>query len=94
LDSVLGIVGRYTVFQDLYPWTRLFETVTAVYQQLQQYIEKGKRPKLSKAKSGIEWYESKIGLFGNKTFSEVIVFSENLKIAGTVDLLRQLAIQS
>jgi|TARA_B100001964_G_C13924199_1_gene461545 hypothetical protein len=61
---------------------------------LQQYIEKGKRPKLSKAKSGIEWYESKIGLFGNKTFSEVIVFSENLKIAGTVDLLRQLAIQS
>ena len=76
MDSVLGIVGRYTVFQDLYPWTRLFETVTAVYQQLQQYIEKGKRPKLSKANS------------------EVIVFSEKLKIAGTVDLLRQLAIQS
>jgi hypothetical protein len=66
----------YTKKSLLQEWKNIRDTGAAVHLQLQQYIEKGKRPKLSKANS------------------EVIVFSEKLKIAGTVDLLRQLAIQS
>jgi hypothetical protein len=35
----------------------------------------------------MNWYNQKIASFGDKVFPEVIVFSEELKVAGTMDLL-------
>ena len=60
---------------------------TAVHKELEDYLRYGQTLSLDKAISGKECYEYEIKDFGDKVFPEVIVYSKELKVAGTVDLL-------
>ncbi|MBK8660974.1 MAG: hypothetical protein IPN18_03870 [Ignavibacteriales bacterium] len=59
---------------------------TLTHKEIEEYITKGKKPVMPKSKSGIEWLNKNINLSG-EVYPELIVFSEELGIAGTVDLL-------
>jgi len=77
----------YTAEELLQEWKEIKEEGTEVHKELENYIQNGKIPKLPKAISGMNWFDQEIEFYGDKVFPEVIVFSEELRIAGTVDLL-------
>jgi hypothetical protein len=77
----------YTADELIEEWEEIKEEGTKVHMELEYYINSGKIPRLSKAISGMNWYDQEIGFYGNKIFPEVIVFSKELEVAGTVDLL-------
>jgi len=77
----------YTEEELLQEWDDIKDSGSAVHKELEDYILSGKIPELPKAITGMNWYDQEIGLYGDKVFPEVIVFSEELEIAGTVDLL-------
>jgi hypothetical protein len=77
----------YTEAELLQEWEDIKDSGSAVHKELEDYIRSGKTPALQKAISGMNWYDQEIGHYGDKVFPEVIVFSEELEIAGTVDLL-------
>ena len=68
-------------------WNEFRDLGTAVHEELESYINNGSIPTLSKAKIGKTWFEANIESFGDVLFSEVMVFSEELEVAGCVDLL-------
>lgn len=77
----------YTAEELLQEWKEIKEEGTEVHKELENYIQNGKIPKLPKAISGMNWFDQEIKFYGDKVLPEVIVFSEELRIAGTVDLL-------
>lgn len=77
----------YTEEELLQEWEDIKDKGSAVHKELENYILSGKIPVLPKAISGMNWYDQEIEFFGDKVFPEVIVFSEELEVAGTVDLL-------
>jgi hypothetical protein len=77
----------YTEAELLQEWEDIKDSGSAVHKELENYIRSGKPPTLQKAISGMNWYDQEMGHYGDKVFPEVIVFSEELEIAGTVDLL-------
>jgi hypothetical protein len=77
----------YTAEELLQEWEDIKDKGSEVHKELENYILSGKIPTLPKAISGMNWYDREIGLYGDKVFPEVIVFSEELEVAGTVDLL-------
>ena len=77
----------YTAEELLQEWEDIKDKGSAVHKELENYILSGKIPALPKAISGMNWYDQEIGLYGDKVFTEVIVFSEELEVAGTMDLL-------
>lgn len=77
----------YTAEELLQEWEDIKNEGSAVHKELENYIHNEKIPKLPKAISGMFWYDQKIEFYGDKVFPEVIVFSEELEVAGTVDLL-------
>lgn len=77
----------YTEEELLQEWEDRKDSGSAVHKELENYILSGKIPILPKAISGMNWYDREMAFFGDQVFPEVIVFSEELKVAGTVDLL-------
>lgn len=77
----------YSVEELLQEWEDIKNKGTETHREMENYIRYGKIPTLNKARSGMNWYKEEIKKFGDKVFPEVIVFSEELKIAGTIDLL-------
>jgi ATP-dependent exoDNAse (exonuclease V) beta subunit len=77
----------YTVEELLLEWEDIKDEGSAVHKELENYILTGKIPALPKAISGMNWYDQEIKFYGDKVFPEVIVFSEELEVAGTLDLL-------
>jgi len=67
-------------------WEEARNEGTLTHKEIEEYITKGKKPVMPKSKSGIEWLNKNINLSG-EVYPELIVFSEELGIAGTVDLL-------
>jgi hypothetical protein len=76
----------YTEEELLQEWEDIKDSGSAVHKELEDYILSGKTPTLQKAVSGMHWYDQEIGFFGDRVYPEVIVFSEELKVAGTIDL--------
>ena len=68
-------------------WNDIRDLGTAVHEELEAYINNDSTPKLPKAKFGKTWFDTNIDSFGDVVHSEVMVFSEELEIAGCVDLL-------
>ena len=60
---------------------------SAVHKELEDYIAHEKNPSLAKAISGKNCYDNEIKNFGDKIFPELIVYSKELKVAGTIDLM-------
>ena len=77
----------YTAEELLQEWEDIRDEGSAVHKELENYILSGKIPALPKAISGMNWFDQEIEFYGDKAFPEVIVFSEELEVAGTMDLL-------
>ena len=77
----------YTAEELLQEWDDRKDDGSAVHKELENFILYGKIPTTPKAISGMHWYDREIGFYGDKIFPEVIVFSEALEVAGTMDLL-------
>ena len=71
----------------LQEWEDIKDEGSAVHKELENYILSGKIPTLPKAISGMNWFDQEIEFYGDKVFPEIIVFSEELEVAGTMDLL-------
>lgn len=67
-------------------WDDARDEGTFAHKELEEYITLGKKPVMPKSRSGVEWLNNHIDLSG-EIYPELIVFSEELGIAGTVDLL-------
>jgi len=84
---------RSTKYQHLSPdeiiqeWEDIKNHGTDVHREMDDYVSSGIAPSLTKALSGKECFDKEIGNYGDKMFSELIVYSKELKVAGTVDLL-------
>ncbi len=67
-------------------WDKIAETGSIVHAEIESFIKDGSLPSEPKSKRAVEWIKNK---FDDKydLFSEVIVYSKELKIAGTIDLL-------
>ena len=77
----------YSANELIQEWENIKNEGTAVHTELEQYIRCGKRPTLDKAIWGMEWIRREAYLYGDTFFPEVIVFSKELKLAGTIDLI-------
>jgi hypothetical protein len=77
----------YTAEELLQKWEDIKDEGSAVHKELENYILSGTTPAHPKAISGMNWYDQEIRAYGDKVFPEVIVFSEELEVAGTVDFL-------
>jgi len=68
-------------------WDDQKNKATRIHHEIEKYIKSGNQPMLKYAKNGVSWFEEENKNFGNECFSEVIVFSDEHEIAGTIDLL-------
>jgi len=78
---------HYTEEELLEEWKDIRDRGSEVHLELEKYIHSGNIPKMPRARSGMDWFDQEVENFGDKYFPEVIVFSKELQIAGTVDLL-------
>ena len=76
-----------TVEQLIKEWGKGAKRGTIVHNELELFIKDGTEPKNSLACIGAEWLKEKKKNLENTFYSEVIVYSEELKVAGTIDLL-------
>ncbi len=68
-------------------WDEQRDKASRIHREIERYIKSGTKPILKYAKNGIEWYDREKAVFGNEYFSEVVVYSDEHEIAGTIDLL-------
>ena len=68
-------------------WDATAKYGTAVHKEIENYIMHKKIPEIDRAIAGVDWLNKYLQKSDYELFSEVIVYSEELKIAGTVDLL-------
>jgi hypothetical protein len=67
-------------------WNKARDDGTRAHKEIEEYLINGKKPGLKKSKTGVKWLKNNIGS-ASKVYPELIVYSEDLGIAGTVDLL-------
>ena len=68
-------------------WDATANYGTAVHKEIEDYIKLKKTPEIDRAIAGVDWLNKYLQKSDHELFTEVIVYSEELKIAGTVDLL-------
>ena len=73
-------------------WKKASDDGTIIHEELEKFIKSRTQPKEYKAKKGIRWLEEylsneNIEFSKDNIFSEVIIYSEKLKISGTIDVL-------
>ena len=78
--------GR-TVEDLINEWDEAAKYGTAVHKEIEDYIKVKKIPETDRANAGIDWLNKYLQKSDYELFTEVIVYSEVLKIAGTIDLL-------
>ena len=79
-------LGR-TVSSLLGDWEKARQHGTIVHQEIEDWIKKDIEPIQAQSISGVRWIRDYKKLNNIELFSEVIVYSTELSIAGTVDLL-------
>lgn len=79
-------LGR-TVSSLLGDWEKARQHGTIVHQEMEDWIKKDIEPIQAQSISGVRWIRDYKKLNNIELFSEVIVYSTELSIAGTVDLL-------
>ena len=78
--------ANYTVESLLAEWKGAKDEGTRVHDELDNYIRNGRSVTASKAVPGKEWMDNTARDFGDTVYSEVIVYSEELKLAGTIEI--------
>ena len=77
----------YTVESLIAEWDSAADYGTTVHDEIENWIKNGIEPKEQKAKNGKNWLENYQLKSNIDILSEIIVYSTELKIAGTVDIL-------
>ncbi len=77
----------YTVESLIAEWDSAADYGTAVHNEIENWIKNGIEPEEQKAKNGKNWLENYQLKSNIDILSEIIVYSTELKIAGTVDIL-------
>ncbi|MBT7338598.1 MAG: hypothetical protein HN802_02765 [Candidatus Jacksonbacteria bacterium] len=73
--------------EDLFhEWSQSAVIGTKIHEEMEEYIKNKTDPKHKKSISGVEWLNTNIPTTC-KLYSEVIVYSKELRIAGMIDLL-------
>jgi len=68
-------------------WEEQRDKASRIHREIDMYIKSGKKPILKYAKNGIKWFDNEKIEYGSEYFSELIVYSDDYEIAGTIDLL-------
>ncbi|NBV73285.1 hypothetical protein EBR61_03350, partial [bacterium] len=76
-----------TLNEVLKEWGKGAERGTIVHNELEMYVKENIDPKHQMSITGVRWLKEKQKNEHNSFFSEVIVYSKELGIAGTIDLL-------
>ena len=79
--------SNHTVESLMRKWTETSDYGTKVHNEIEQWFKKEREPKDIKAKNGRDWLERYRVRADMDIYSEVIVYSTELSIAGTVDIL-------
>ena len=77
----------YTVESLIAEWDSAADYGTTVHNEIENWIKNGIEPEEQKAKNGKNWLENYQLKSNIDILSEIIVYSAELKIAGTVDIL-------
>ena len=77
----------YTVESLIAEWDSAADYGTTVHNEIENWIKNGIEPEEQKAKNGKNWLENYQLKSNIDILSEIIVYSTELKIAGTVDIL-------
>ncbi len=77
----------YTVESLLAEWKQAADDGTRVHSEMEEGILTNKFPQTRKGKQGFEWLAANLSSKRYDLFPEVIVYSEQLGLAGTIDLL-------
>jgi len=76
-----------TTPQDLVAtWDKKADEGTIIHYEIEQFIKEGTEPTKPQSQKAVEWIRGKINN-KYKMMSEVIVYSEELELAGTIDML-------
>jgi ATP-dependent exoDNAse (exonuclease V) beta subunit len=78
---------RMTPEELISEWHYSREQGTKIHEEIECFIKDDKPPVSTKAFSGINWLKQYYTNFDVDIFTEAIIFSTKLKIAGTVDIL-------
>ena len=76
-----------TISEVLKEWGKGAERGTIVHNELEMFIKENVTPKHKMSITGVRWLKEKQKNEHNTFFSEVVVYSKELGIAGTIDLL-------
>tara|TARA_B100001057_G_scaffold313006_1_gene313129 strand:+ start:5033 stop:5746 length:714 start_codon:yes stop_codon:yes gene_type:complete len=76
-----------TIEQVIKDWSKGAERGTIVHNELEMFIKKNQAPEHKMSIMGANWIKEKQKNPHNTFYSEVIVFSKELGIAGTIDVL-------
>ena len=76
-----------TIEQVIKDWSKGAERGTIVHNELEMFIKKNQAPEHKMSIMGANWIKEKQKNPHNTFYSEVIVFSKQLGIAGTIDVL-------
>ena len=76
-----------TLNEVLKEWGKGAKRGTIVHNELEMYVKENMDPKHQMSITGVRWLKEKQKNEHNSFFSEVIVYSKELGIAGTIDLL-------
>lgn len=92
----IGIANNLTSSHDKYSdmtpqelveeWDKSGDEGTAVHNEIQQFIDKGIEPTKDKSILAVKWIKENM-TDSNILFSEVMVYSKELELAGSIDLL-------
>ena len=79
--------SAFTVEELLDKWKRSADHGTKVHNEIEEYILNKSQPEEIKANHGINWLEKHLDTDKHTIFTEKIIYSEELKLAGSVDLI-------
>ena len=77
----------YTVQSLIEKWNESARHGTYIHEEIENWIKNSLKPKESKSINGINWLKNYKMKSNFKIFSEIIIYSKELKIAGTIDVL-------
>ena len=79
--------GAFTVEELINKWKAAADHGTKVHDEIEEYILNKSQPKEIKAIHGINWLEKHLDTGKHIVYTEKIIYSEELKLAGSVDLI-------
>lgn len=87
LVSQIPRYQNYTVQELLDEWNQASEFGKKIHNQIEAFIKNKETPNESRAINAINWLTNEYNNSNCKLYSEVVIYSTEIKIAGTIDLL-------